>query len=429
MRRLIVSALLICLLRSIDSAADWREFRGPTGQGHAEGSQLPVEWSATKNVAWKAPIAGLGWSSPIIVGQQVFLTTAVPAGEKDSNDQSLRVVCLDAKTGKETWNVEAFSQDGKIAGRVHPKNSHASPTPISDGQHLFVHFGTHGTACLTLDGTIVWKNNELIYKPQHGNGGSPILVDDLLVMSCDGTNTMFVVALDKATGAIRWKTMREHEKGTKFSFGTPLLIEVNGEKQIVSPGTFHVAAYRPKDGSEIWRVDYGTGYSVIPRPVFGHGLLFVDSGYDTPTLMAIKPDGQGNVTESHIAWKISKSMPHTPSPLLVGDQLYVISDAGIATCLEATTGEQVWQERVGGNFSASPLFADGKIYLQSEQGDGIVLKPGDKYEELAKNELEPRSFASYAVADGALFIRTETQLYRIQNGAVTTADKKSSSGD
>ncbi len=398
------------------SAGDWAEFRGPTGQGHATASKLPTEWSSSKNVAWKTGIAGLGWSSPIVIGDRIFLTTAVPTGDGDKKDQSLRAICLNAATGKSIWDKEVFLQDGKAANPIHSKNSHASSTPVSDGKHLFVHFGTHGTACLTLDGELVWQNRELKYEPRHGNGGSPILVDDMLVVSCDGSNTMFVIALDKATGKVRWRTAREHKNGTKFSFGTPLLIEVNGEKQIVSPGTFYVAAYRPKDGSEIWRVDYGLGYSVIPRPVFGHGLVFVSSGYDSPTLLAIKPDGEGNVTDTHVAWKISKSMPHTPSPLLVGEYLYVVNDGGTATCVKATTGEQVWQHRAGegGNFSASPLFADGKIYLQSEQGDGIVLEPGAKYVELAKNELEPRTFASYAVADGALFIRTEMQLYRIQ---------------
>lgn len=395
-------------------AADWAEFRGPTGQGHASGAKLPVEWSSTKNVAWKTPVAGLGWSSPIVVGNRVFLTTAVPAGEAGSKDQSLRAICLDASTGQELWNVEAFYQDGKTASPIHSKNSHASSSPISDGKFVFVHFGTHGTACLTLDGKFVWKNNELKYEPRHGNGGSPIFVDDKLVMSCDGANINFVVALDRATGKIRWKTIRQHEKGSKFSFGTPLLIEVNGERQIVAPGTFHVAAYRPDDGSEIWRVDYGAGYSVIPRPVFGHGLLFVDSGYDTPTLLAIKPDGKGNVTDTHVAWKISKSMPHTPSPLLIGEHLYVVSDGGVATCLDAKSGEQVWQKRLGGNFSASPTFAGGHIYFQSEQGETIVIEPGTEYREVARNQLEPRTFASYAIADGAIFLRTETQLYRIQ---------------
>lgn len=396
------------------SAGDWAEFRGPTGQGHAATSKLPTEWSSTKNVAWKTGIAGLGWSSPIVVGDRIYLTTAVPTGDGEKKDQSLRTICLNSATGKSVWDKEIFLQDGKTAKPIHSKNSHASPTPISDGKHLFVHFGAQGTACLTLDGAVVWQNREFQYEMRHGNGGSPILVDDLLVFSCDGSDKMFVVALDRVTGKVRWQIAREHKNGNKFSFGTPLLIEVNGEKQIVAPGTFHVAAYRPKDGSEIWRVDYGLGYSVIPRPVFGHGLIFLSSGYDTPVLMAIKPDGKGNVTETHVAWKTNKSAPHTPSPLLVGDQLYVVSDGGIATCFNAVSGEQVWQKRIGGNFSSSPLFADGKIYLQSEQGDGIVLQPGSEYVELAKNELEPRTFASYAVADGALLIRTETQLYRIQ---------------
>jgi outer membrane protein assembly factor BamB len=404
----------LCGVTSLVLGGDWTEFRGPTGQGHATDVQLPVEWSSTKNVVWKSPIDGLGWSSPIVVGDRVIVTTAVPTGDPKSNDQSLRAICLNAADGKPRWNVEVFHQDGATAGRIHSKNSHASPTPISDGQHVFVHFGAQGTACLTLDGETVWKNREFKYEMRHGNGGSPILVDDMLVFSCDGLDKMFVVALDKATGTLRWRTPREHSNGNKFSFGTPLLIEVHGEPQIVSPGTFHVAAYRPKDGSEIWRVDYGLGYSVIPRPVFGHGLIFLSSGYDTPTLLAIRPTGTGNVTNTHVAWKISKSMPHTPSPLLVGEHLYVVSDNGIATCLQATTGEQVWQKRLGGNFSASPLFADGKIYFQSEQGASTVIAPGTEYRELGTSELEPRTFASYAVADGALFIRTESALYRIQ---------------
>jgi len=413
MRCTLAIGLLGFMVASV-SAGDWAEFRGPTGQGHATASKLPTQWSSSKNVAWKTSIAGLGWSSPIVVGDRIYLTTAVPTGDGEKKDQSLRTICLNAATGKSVWDKEIFLQDGKTAKPIHSKNSHASPTPISDGKHLFVHFGAQGTACLTLDGAAVWQNREFQYEMRHGNGGSPILVDNLLVFSCDGLDKMFVVALDKSTGKVRWQTAREHKNGNKFSFGTPLLIEVNGEKQIVAPGTFHVAAYRPKDGSEVWRVDYGLGYSVIPRPVFGHGLLFLSSGYDTPVLMAIKPDGTGNVTETHVAWKTNKSAPHTPSPLLVGDQLYVVSDGGIATCFNAVSGEQIWQKRIGGNFSASPLFADGKIYLQSEQGDGIVLQPGSEYVELAKNELAPRTFASYAVADGALLIRTETQLYRIQ---------------
>lgn len=413
MRSVLAIGLLSLAVTSV-SADDWAEFRGPTGQGHATGSKLPTEWSSTKNVAWKAHIAGLGWSSPIVVGDRVLLTTAVPTGSKESNDQSLRAICLHAADGKTIWDVEVFYQDGKTSSPIHSKNSHASPTPISDGKFVFVHFGTHGTACLSLDGHIVWRNRELKYEPRHGNGGSPILVNDLLVVCCDGADTNYVVALDRATGKIRWQTNRTVDKGRKFSFSTPLLIEVNGEQQIVAPGTGHVGAYRPKDGSEIWRVDYGDGYSVIPRPVFGHGLVFVGTGYDRPNLLAIRPDGQGNITKTHVVWQSSKSMPHTPSPLLVDDLLYVVSDGGVATCLEATTGKTVWSERLGGAFSASPTFAEGRIYFQNEQGEAVVIQPGRQFRELARNQLEPRTFASYAVADGALFIRSESLLYRIQ---------------
>lgn len=412
--RSLLAVGVLSFVASVASAGDWAEFRGPTGQGHADGTKLPIEWSAEKNVAWKTAIPGKGWSSPIVVGNRIFLTAAVPSTDEGSTDQSLRAICLDAASGKTEWDKEIFVQDGKTAKPIHGKNSHASSTPISDGKHVYVHFGTHGTACLTLDGNVVWQTRELKYEPRHGNGSSPIFVDDMLIVCCDGADVGFVVAFDKATGEVRWRTKREHEKGAKFSFATPLLIEVNGEKQIVSPATFHVIAYRPKDGTEIWRCDYGDGYSVIPRPVFGHGLVFIGSGYDSPSLLAIRPDGKGNVTKTHVAWTISKSMPHTPSPLLVGDNLYVVSDGGIATCLDAESGKEVWQKRLGGGFSASPTLANGKIYFQSEQGETTVIEPANKFQEVARNQLEPRTFASYAVADGAFFIRTETQLYRIQ---------------
>jgi outer membrane protein assembly factor BamB len=198
-----------------------------------------------------------------------------------------------------------------------------------------------------------------------------------------------------------------------MSFHTQLLIEVDGKRQVISAGSDVVAAHDPKTGEEIWRVRYD-GYSVIPRPVFGHGLLFIGTGYDRPTLIAVRPDGKGDVTETHVAWRMTKNAPHTPSPLLVGDELYVVSDGGIATCLDAKTGQVHWSERLGGGFSASPLEADGKVYFQNEAGVGLVVKAGTKYEPLAKNDLKERTLASYAAADGALFIRTAKHLYRIE---------------
>jgi outer membrane protein assembly factor BamB len=339
------------------------------------------------------------------------LTTAVPI--PDTKDFHLAAACLDAKDGKPIWQRDAFLQDGAKAPNIHGKNSHASPSPITDGKNLFVHFGHQGTACFDLGGKLIWKNNDHRYNPVHGNGGSPILVGDKLVYSADGGNIQFVIALDKTTGKVIWKTPRKTTAAKKFSFSTPLLITVNGKQQIISPGSDAVCAYDPADGKEIWRAGYD-GYSVIPRPVFGHGMIFLSSGYDSPVTYAIKVDGKGDVTDTHIAWKLAKGAPHTPSMLLVGDELYEVSDRGLASCLDAKTGKPHWQEKVGGAFSASPTYADGKIYLQAEDGKTTVLRAGKKFEVLATSNLGERTFASYAIADGAIYLRTETMLYRIQ---------------
>jgi outer membrane protein assembly factor BamB len=406
----LITLFTALILFSPLGAENWPEFRGPTGQGHYP-KALPTEWSTTKNVVWKQAIPGRGWSSPIVQDGCVYLTSAVAVA--DSKDQSLQALCLDAANGKILWQKEVFRQDGAKAPRIHKKNSHASPTPLTDGKRLFVHFGHQGTACLDLEGNVLWRNTELRYSPVHGNGGSPILVKDKLVFSCDGGDQQFVVALDKTNGKVAWKTDRKCEAFKKFSFSTPLVINVKGKEQIISPGSDAVVAYDPADGKEIWRAKY-EGYSVIPRPVFGQGMVFFSSGYDSPSLLAIKADGAGDVTGTHIAWTLSKGAPHTPSPLLVKDELYVVSDGGLASCLDARTGKAHWQKRIGGNFSASPLHADGRIYLQSEEGVTTVLKSGTTFEQIAQNKMEERTFASFAVADGAIYLRTETKLYRIQ---------------
>ena len=392
-------------------AENWPEFRGPTGQGHYAGKGLPVTWSTTKNVAWKVAVPGRGWSSPIVLEGRIYLTTAVPVD--DSKDVLLQAHCLDRQDGKTIWQTDVFRQDGAKAPRIHGKNSHASPTPLTDGKRVFVHFGHQGTACLDLEGKVLWRNTELLYAPVHGNGGTPILVDDRLVFSVDGSDQQFVVALEQATGKVAWKTDRKSTSAKKFSFSTPLLVESHGRRQIISPASDTVMAYDPKDGKELWRASYD-GYSVIPRPVFGHGLVFLSSGYDRPSLVAVRVDGSGDVTGSHVAWTSVKGAPHTPSPLLVGDELYAVSDGGIATCFDARTGKVHWQERVDGDYSASPLYADGKIYLQSEEGVTTVLRAGKKFENLGQSSLEEKTLASYAVADGAIYLRTERHLYRIQ---------------
>jgi len=253
---------------------DWPQFRGSTGQGIAPPAHYPVEWSASKNVAWRKPIPGKGWSSPIAHGGFLYLTTAVAVEGSNGRDQSLRALCLSANTGETIWDTEVFRQDGSQAPGIHSKNSHASPTPLTDGQRLYVHFGHQGTACLDLQGKLIWTNRDIHYQPVHGNGGTPILTERTLVFSCDGYEQPFVIALDRAKGTELWKTDRNTNSFKKFSFSTPLLISVNGKQQIVSPSSGVVCAYDPATGREIWRVKY-EGYSVIPRPVFGHGLVFI----------------------------------------------------------------------------------------------------------------------------------------------------------
>lgn len=394
-------------------AEEWTEFRGPEGNGHSSVTGLPTTWTETENVAWRIDVPGKAWSSPICFQRRLYLTTAVPVTEP-ANGQSLRTLCYDAHSGDLIWNREVFVTDGKRSNKIHPKNSYASPTPLTDGKRLFVHFGTHGTACLDLEGKVIWKNEELIYAHVHGSGGSPVLADNKLIMSCDGGDTQFVVALDADTGKIAWKTPRsEPDAPKKFAFTTPLVLKLGSQTQIVSPGPNAVCGYDAHTGEEIWKVTYN-GYSVIPKPVYGNGLVYVCTGYDRPTLLAIKPDGKGNVSETHIAWKLDKAVPHSASLMLIDKELYLISDAGVATCLDAVTGDQIWQQRVGGNFSSSPIYADGHIFLLDEKGETTIIKPGRTFEEVAKNPIGERTQASYAIGDGALFIRGEKSLFRIQ---------------
>jgi outer membrane protein assembly factor BamB len=398
---------------SLARGEDWPEFRGPTGQGLVREGGLPLEWGPSRNVAWRQPIPGSGWSSPVVAGGRVYLTTAVAAEDGRAGDLSLRALCLDARTGQPVWDREVFHVDAAAAPRIHPKNSHASPTPVVHEGRLYVHFGHQGTACLDLAGNILWRNTRLRYAPRHGNGGSPTLAGNALVFSCDGADQQFVAALDCATGQVLWKTDRGMEPAKGFSFSTPLMIEVGGRQLGVSPGSAMVGAYDAHTGREVWRVRYD-GYSVVPRPVFGHGLVFLSTGYNTPTLLAIRPDGRGDVTPTHVAWSTRRGAPATPSPLLVGDELYLVSDEGVASCLDARTGRVYWRRRLGGTYSASPLWAEGRVYFQSEEGTGVVVRAGKHFQLLARNALGERTLASCAAADGALFIRTEHHLYRIQ---------------
>jgi outer membrane protein assembly factor BamB len=394
--------VVFALLCRISRAEDWPQFRGPGGQGHSSERGLPMRWSESENITWKVPIPGLGWSSPVIRGDQIWLTTATDDG------RSLRALRLDRATGRIDANVEVFGREQP--DKIHQKNSHASPTPIIDGDRVYVHFGPNGTACLSSDGKILWKT-VLDYDPVHGPGGSPTLFEDMLLLSCDGAESQYVVALDKNTGEVRWKRDRN---GGRHSYSTGLVIDVGGSPQFISTGGDKVAAYDPRTGDEIWHSTYD-GFSLVPRPVFGHGLVYVATGYNNSELHAIRADGRGDVTGTHVAWTLTQSAPYNPSPLLVGDDLYIVSDSGIATCLDARTGKQHWRQRLGGGFSASPLFADGRIYFLNETGEATVLEPGSKYTELAKNKLPGRTLASLAVSGRAMFLRTDSLLYRIES--------------
>ena len=411
----VFAAILLSLgsLPLMAAETEWPQFRGPAGEGISAASNLPVKWSADSNVAWKVPIAGQGWSSPVISKGKLYLTSAVtsPGG----SDVTLRALCLDPADGRVLWNTEIFQPDPASTAAMHRKNSLASGTPVVTDNRLYVHFGHMGTAALDLSGKVLWKQNDLKYSPVHGTGGSPALVDDLLVFSCDGAKDPFVAALDAATGAVRWKTPRSSPARQQFSFSTPLAIEVNGAKQIIIPGPGLVGAYDPKDGKELWRVRYGEGYSVVPRPVYEHGLLFLSSSFDKPVAYAIRPEGaKGDATDTNVVWSYKKGAPNTPSMIVVGDELYFVSDSGIATCVDARTGKVHWTERLGGNFSASPIAAEGRIYFQNEEGVGYVVKAGKTFELLAKNELRERTLASPAAVDGALFIRSEGHLWKIR---------------
>jgi outer membrane protein assembly factor BamB len=410
LRRIVVLCTTLALSgRVFGGTVEWPEFRGPTGQGISLATNVPIRWSAAESVKWKAAIAP-GWSSPVVSAGHIYLTAAVQNG----NNISLHALCFDESDARSAWDVEVLQPVAADTKKIHSKNSLASPTPIVRDGRIFVHFGHMGTAALDLSGKVLWRQTGIKYSPVHGNGGSPALVDDLLIFSCDGASDPFLAALDANTGAVRWKTPRNSPARSQFSFCTPLLIEVGGQRELISPASGFVGAYNPKDGRELWRVRYGEGYSVVPRPVYAHGLLFLSSGFDRPIVYAINPKGaQGDATLNHVAWTNSKGAPTTPSPLVVGNEVYLVSDGGIASCLDSLTGKVHWSERLGGGFSASPVAAEGRIYFQSESGMGYVVKAAKTYELLAKNDLGERSLASPAILDNCILIRTESHLWRI----------------
>ncbi len=404
--------LILCVLASsahIFAGDDWPQFRGPDGQGHSDSTGLPIKWSATENIAWSVEIPGRGWSSPVILGNQIWLTTATEDGK------SLRAICVDREKGKIVRDIEVFRIETLAA--KHNKNSYASPSPVIESDRVYVHFGTYGTACLsTSDGAVVWKNDILKIDHEVGPGSSPVIFGDLLILTMDGTDKQFIAALDKKSGEIRWKNSRPPVGKTgemSKAFCTPLVYQVAGQNQMVIPGADRVIAYDPENGEEIWQVDYN-GFSNVPRPVFAHGLVYVCTGFQAAELLAIRPTGKGNVTQSEVAWKFIKQVPNNPSPVIVGDLLFMVSDRGIATCLDAKTGEEIWRERLEGEFTSSLLAAEGNIYLTNEEGKTFVIAAERMFRLVSVCDLGEKVMASFAVSGKALYLRSETRLFRIE---------------
>ena len=415
MRFLPTTALLVLAVGGVAGAADqWTEFRGPSGTGHSESVGLPREWNETKNVAWRTPIHGRGWSSPVVLGSQVWLTTATPDGKE------LFVVAIGRDDGRVLFDTKVFDVAEPADTRRY--NSYASPTPVIEEGRVYVHFGSYGTAALdTRSGKVLWTRRDLPCNHWRGPGSSPILYKGLLIVHFDGYDVQYVVALDKSTGRTVWKADRTHDFGTddgdqKKGFATPVVIEAGGRTQLISPAAKAVVSLDPLTGRELWRVRYPE-HSAAARPLFANGLVYVDTGYGKAELLAIRPDGRGDVTETHVAWKALKGVGAKPSPLLVDDLIYAVSDTGgVVTCFDAKTGAEVWQQRVGGGgHSASPLFADGAIYIFAEDGSAAALAPGREYRELARSAIgEGGVMATPAIAGKALFLRTESHLVRLE---------------
>jgi len=415
-RGVILAAVLLLGCRGVLAAAAaepthvWPQFRGPGGDGQAVAPGLPLEWRETQNVAWKTPIHDSGWSSPVVWGDQVWMTTALASGRE------LFAVCVDRASGKVLHDIKVF--DIAAPEKINGSNTYASCTPLIEAGRLYVHFGTYGTACLdTADGKILWQRTDIHCDHKEGPGSSLAAVGNLLVFDMDGQDQQYVIALDKATGKTVWQTPRSIDYAPfridfRKAYSTPAVVDVAGRTQLVCTGAQGIMGYDALTGKEIWKVRF-KGFSQAVRPICWHGLAFFCTDVTTPELWAVRLDGQGEVTRTHIAWKNAQRMPAMASPVLVDDLLYVVNDAGIVSAMDPATGQVLWHEKIRGTFAAAPLYAAGRLYFFGRNGVTTVLAPGREYRVLAVNELPATVLASPAVADNALFLRTKTDLYRI----------------
>lgn len=418
MRRALVVLSLVLLAacgRSdpVATADPWPQMRGPTAQGVATTSGVPITWSELQHIAWKTPIAGEGWSSPVVGSDAVFLTSAL------ENGRSLHAYRIDLASGRVDWDVEVFVNT--VVPEKHARNTHASPTPVVQGDRLYVHFGGMGTACLsTADGRTLWANRDLAVDHEVGPGGSPVLYRDALLLTCDGVDVQYGAALDARTGALLWRKDRSATErlakvtaSLRKSFGTPFLVTVDGMDQALSIGAERLYAQDPLTGKELWHVDF-PGFSNASMPVSDGKVLIFNTAFASSQLWAVRLGGaSGDVTTSHVAWKAKFSSLSQPSPILFEGRVYAVNDSGILVCLDAATGTEIYKERIGSDFAASPVLADGRLYFFDARGKATVVQSGDAFRVLATNTLEAGCMASPAVAGGSLIVRTKTHLYRI----------------
>jgi outer membrane protein assembly factor BamB len=425
-RFLVAASILLAVL---PAHAEWPQFRGPEGTGVSASRGLPLAWGEDKNVRWKTAIHGRGWSSPVVLGNQVWLTTAT------QNGQELFAIALDRDSGRILHDLNLFHVEKPQY--AHPFNTYASPTPVIEPGRVYVTFGSPGTAAIdTRTGKVLWERRDIECNHYRGAGSSPILFGDLLIMHFDGSDQQFVIALDKRTGKTVWRTERsidfkdlgadgkpEAQGDYRKGFATPHVTTVGGKPMLISIGSKATYGYDPTTGKELWRVEERTNHSGSTRPVVGHGLVFAPSGFATGQLLAIRPDGSGDVTQSHVAWSLARGVPKKPSLLLLGDLIFMMGDTGIVSAVEARTGEVVWTSRLDGAYSASPVAAEGRIYLFSEEGKTTVIDAGRELKVLAESRLDDGFLASPAVAGSALFLRTRTHLYRIEAAPARAAGR------
>jgi outer membrane protein assembly factor BamB len=422
--RVRVALLLLCLLATPAVGGDWPRLRGPGGTGQAPDADPPSSWSFSEdggeNIAWRVPVPGRGFSSPVVLDGVLWLTTA------HEERRALHLLAFDAATGELLHDLPLFHPEAWQEG--HPENSYASPTPVLEPGRVYAHFGTYGTAAVdSRSGEMLWRVVEpLRIEHEVGPGSSPILYGGLLILTCDGTDRQFLAALDKNTGKVVWTTDRgldleRNKPPHRKAFTTPLVVEYQGEEQLISPGADQMVAYRPSTGEPLWRVAY-EGYSNVAQPVVGFGKVFVSTGYMKPLLLAIHLGGRGDVTTSRVVWSYRWQVPANPTPLLLGDRLFLVSDHGNATWLDAHQGTDLWRQRLGGRHYASPLATADRIYTFDLQGESHILAIGDTFRELGQGTLPEAIYATPAIDGDALIVRTLSHLYRIESKAPSAAN-------